>query len=533
MKMSCWKCLLVALTLWAILLAQPVKLSFAEKPAARVPPEQAWKLGWPAIHGPYGNFVAPQTGLELVEDLSQAKVLWESEENDFGQAKHTTGAFKGRGKVAAVLGPTAEKYPGGWAAPIIAEGKLFATSFRPAGKLYDVKTLFDDTERAYLEAKDLLIALDAKTGKTLWKAAEPGGFVWGVGKRQGFQVAPAYYDGVVFSMGTTGRIFAFSAADGTKLWSTEPEPRMIEQRDKYLANPHVLQASARYGWQQSLTVAGGTLIVPRGSWLLGLDLKTGAQRWELSEVVSAWATPSLWESEGKQFLLTATVAQPGEAKLHLIDPQAGKIAWAVDGLHATHFSLSPSKTHVLVNVGSSIKSEGNASAPKDDEGNAYYGLPGAYRITPEKAERAWVFPDKPGYVHLTWFDSAAKRRILIRDGLVYYASDGPNKETDRRFIVARESTGEILVDAPRENDSWFQLINNRLLHAIDSSHGKRARFNFYAADPQHFRKLAGPWSPEQPLTTAYTVFMEPPIIDGKTFLRTERGTVVCYDLTKD
>ncbi len=505
---------------------------YAQQTERAVTAEQAWQLGWPAMHGPYGNFVAPRTGVTLIDDLSEVKVLWESEDKDFGQAKHTTGTFKGPGKVEAVLGPDAEKYPGGWAAPILAEGKLFATTFRPAGKVYDVATLVGGTEKAYLEAEDLLIALDAQTGKTLWKADEPGGFVWGVGKRRGFQVAPVYHDGTVFSMGTTGRVFAYAAADGKKLWSTEPDVEMIERRDKYLAKPHVLQATANFGWQQSLVFAGETLIVPRGDQLRGLDPKSGKEKWELDEVNSSWATPAVWRNEGKEFLLTATVAKPGEAKMNLIDPQAGKIVWTVGGLHAAHYSLTPSKTHVIVNVGSSITSDANASARRDGKGNAYYGLPGAYRITAKGAERVWSLPDEPEFVHQTWFDSAARRRLMVRDGLVYYASGGPNKETDRRFVVARENTGEILVNEPRENDSWFQLIENRLLHSIDWSHGKRARFNLYAADPTNFRKLGDAWYPERPLTTAYTVFMEPPIVAGRIFLRTEDGTVICYDLRK-
>lgn len=504
----------------------------AGQPADRVTQKQAWQLGWPAIHGPFGNFVVPRTGLELVEDLTQARLLWESEENDFGQAKHTTGTFKARGKVSAVLGPDAVKYPGGWAAPIIADGRLFATSFRPAGKVYNVKTLFDDTEQAHLEAEDLVIALDASSGRTLWKAAEPGGFVWGVGKRRGFQVAPACHDGTVFSMGTTGRVFAYAAENGKRLWVTEPEESMIDKRDKFLANPHVLQATANFGWQQSLVVAHETLIVPRGSRLLGLDTRTGEPKWELGEAISPWATPSVWKHAGCEYLLAATVAKPGQAKLHLIDPGLGRVLWTVSGLHATHFSLSASKNHVLVNVGSSIRGKGNASAPKDEAGTAYYGLPGAYHITPQSAKRAWTLPDKPGFLFPTWFDSAAKRRILVRDGFVYYASEGPDKKKDRRFIVARETIGEVLVDEPRENDNWFQLVEDRLLHSIDWSHGKRAKFNLYAADPQRFRKLSGPWHPKTPLTTAYTVFMEPPIVAGRIFLRTENGTVVCYDLAR-
>ena len=495
--------------------------------------EQAWKLGWPAMQGPRGNFVAPQTGVKMIEHLSEARLLWESSEKDFGRAKHTTGSFKRKGNVAALLGPDTAATPGGWAAPIIAEGKLFAATFRPAGKIYDIKTLFNTVEKGHLQAEDLLIALDARTGKTLWKAVEPGGFVWGVGKRGGFQVAPVYHDGKVYSMGTTGRIFAYSADDGKKLWETKPEPRMIEQRDKHLAKSHVLQASRGYGWRQSLVFAGGMLIVPRKDVLLALGSADAKIKWTLTKVISSWTTPSVWKHGDKEYLLCATGGKPGQAKLHLIDPKAGKILWTVGGLHATQFNLAPSAGYVLVNVGSSIiKEKPNGSAPKDADGKAPFALPGAYRITPKGAKCVWAFPDKPHFLAPTWNDSVARPRILIRGGLVYYASEGPDKETDRRLIIAREDTGEVLADQPRANDFWFQLIEDKLLHCIDWSHGKRASFDLYPAGPKKFKKLSGPWKPKQPLTTAYQVFMEPPVIAGHIFLRTETGTVLCYDLTK-
>ena len=97
------------------------------------------------MQGPFGNFVVPQTGATLVNNLSQARLVWESDTKDFGRAKHTTGAFKGKTvqdrvtKILDILGPDPKGTAGGWAAPIIAEGKVFTTTFKPAGKLYDVK----------------------------------------------------------------------------------------------------------------------------------------------------------------------------------------------------------------------------------------------------------------------------------------------------------------------------------------------------------------------------------------------------------
>ena len=68
-------------------------LSFAKE---TITEEEAWKLGWPTMQGPYGNYQAPQTGTKLVDDLSKARLVWESDTKDFGRAKHTTGSFKGK-----------------------------------------------------------------------------------------------------------------------------------------------------------------------------------------------------------------------------------------------------------------------------------------------------------------------------------------------------------------------------------------------------------------------------------------------------
>ncbi len=529
---------------FALVSLSSVSLFYAEE---TIPPGEAWNLGWPAMQGPYGNFSVPQTGATLVDDLSKARLVWETEDKDFGRAKHTTGAFKaktaeGRAqKILDILGPNPKATPGGWAAPIIAEGKLFATTFRPAGKLYDVQALaYDEKSRknpaiakARLEADDLVIAVDVRTGKTAWKAAEPGGFVWGVGKRNGFQVAPVYDGGRIYSMGTTGRIFAYAAANGKKLWQTEPEVKMIAERGKHLARSNILQASANYAWQQSLVFAGDTLIVPRKTTLLGLDSANGKKKWELPKVISRWNTPTVWRQGKKEYLLCATGGKPGEAQLNLVDPVAGKVLWAVGGLHSTQFNLAPSGNHVLVNVGSRIMKENpNGSSPKNADGEAPFGLLGAYRITPKGATHAWTLPDKPHFLTPTWSDSLARARTLVRNGYVYHTTGGPDKTTDRRFIIVREATGEVLVDEPRENDFWFQLIEDKLLHCIDWSHGSRASFNLYSADPGNFRKLSGPWKPAQPLTTSYQVLMEPPVIAGRIFWRTEAGTVVCYDLRK-
>ena len=126
----------------------------------------------------------------------------------------------------------------------------------------------------------------------------------------GFQVAPVYHEGVLFSMGTTGRVFAYQASNGKKLWQTPALEHMVEERNKHLARSYVLQASTNYGWLQSLVFAGETLIVPRQDRLLGIDPNDGNKKWELSKVISRWSTPTIWHHKNKDYLLCEVPSYP-------------------------------------------------------------------------------------------------------------------------------------------------------------------------------------------------------------------------------
>ena len=111
-------------------------------------------------------------------------------------------------------------HPGAANGLIAAEGKIFAASLRGAGEAYAEEWVArakkgnyprDRIERvkqsALIEAEDLAVAIDQQTGKTVWKAVEPGGFNRAMGKRYGWFVTPAYYNGRVYSLSTMGQLF--------------------------------------------------------------------------------------------------------------------------------------------------------------------------------------------------------------------------------------------------------------------------------------------------------------------------------------
>ena len=83
---------------------------------------------WPQANGPFGNFNSRQAGVTLVDDFSQVKQRWVSEYNDLGFAKGSSSGY-----VAMLADATT--HPGTASGLIVAEGKVFASSFRPRGEI--------------------------------------------------------------------------------------------------------------------------------------------------------------------------------------------------------------------------------------------------------------------------------------------------------------------------------------------------------------------------------------------------------------
>ena len=362
------------------------------------------------------------------------------------------------------------------------------------------------------------------------------GILTGGGKRAGFQVAPVFSDGRVFAMGSTGRVFAYDADTGKRLWHTdigEVHERLAERREAILAGLARREFSypASPAWHTSLTVAGDTLIVPlfvRGT-LRGLDVATGKTRWEAPGVGSRLATPSIWRHGGRDYILTANTS----GEMRLLDPQDGSELWKVDGLGGSYFTLSPSDTHVLVNV--------NPKSGKAPNGERIHGFFGAYRITPTQATFAWKMPPDPRNGIACWMDTEARYRYTMRDGLAYLYTDGSGGEVPGRFMVVRQDTGKVVAAHANEGDQsnkigglWY-LMGEKIISRWDAAHGPRHGgrhpWMLWQVSDRQITKLPGLLDKNE-FTNGYEVNMEHPVVAGFLLERNEEGRVVCYDLRK-
>lgn len=508
---------------------------------------------WPQANGPFGNFNPRQYHVKLIDDLKDARQVWVSETDVLGFAKGSSSGY-----VNHLADDTT--HPGSASGLIVADGLVFASSFRPRGdnwprdmphfKADKVRALFADPKKAAVihrnaavDADDVTVAIDLMTGKTVWLAVEEGkGINRYAGKRLQFHGTPVYFAGKVFSLGTTGLVYCYDAKTGKKLWEDDKgslvKPAAAKKENLAKARNDMADGE---GMGASPIVAGGVLIVPEfGSSsqdvaLRGVDVESGKTLWRTKDAVtSRFATPAVWTHQKQQYVLVATI----EGGLRLIAPKSGKVLWTVTGLEPVYYPLSPSEKHVAVNV----KSATDTAKKKGQS----WGRIAAYKLSPEKAERAWSVPDRPEFWFENHVDVCAMRRVLIRDGKVYYWTQGHTidpKKSSFFFHILDEAKGSVLYSSKEGEfghataedkgnsiigQAW--LVEDRLLNVPDAAHSDRSTLQWITTDPKAVKRLGARWKPPHQNTTAYEVFIELPYVEGLFLMRTWQGRVVCYDL---
>src|SRR5262245_4414762 len=164
-----------------------------------------------------------------------------------------------------------------------------------------------------LEGQEVMQALDAASGKVLWRNGYPVSFTMhsaAAKHNEGPKSTPVFFNGRLFSIGMTGVVTAWDAASGKQVWQkpgSEPVP---------LYTTHSF----------SPIIEGGNVIFHVGGHnkgaLTAFDPQTGAVKWSWDGDGPGYGSPVVTTIDGTRQLITIT-----QGKVIGVDPATGTLLW--------------------------------------------------------------------------------------------------------------------------------------------------------------------------------------------------------------
>lgn len=454
-----------------------------------------------------GSGAGPGTGKALVEDLAKSKLVWESEER--------------------AIPSSYNRLMGGAAGPVVAGGRVYVNYCVPGGtavaeNYYNqllggkspeeviksakggkglgvfIQTSDDIRRRCLIGADDVILCLDAATGKTVWKAQFADTGINPIMQVRGWQFAkggphclPAVAYGKVVGIGSAGLVHCVDAQDGKLAWTYQLGclDGNLEAKKKAVAGKGIPKFNDP---RVSPTFAGGVFVVPDGGKLVGLDPSKGTKLWETPVKLDGPCAPVRWVSDGQEYII---------ARNQCLDPKTGKVLWTAPGAVQGGGTVAVGEGY-LVFTG------------KEKAGKGFQG----FKITPQGATKVWETDAK--------YHGISSCTPVILNGHAYCKIKSGNTEG---FICIELATGTVAGEVPLHTDSCGSMV------AADG----RVFYNgaWFDANPKNFRVLT-PFlikgvPPERQMgdDASYSLAASttPCIVDGKLYVRGQRS-VLCYDL---
>jgi outer membrane protein assembly factor BamB len=172
-------------------------------------------------------------------------------------------------------------------------------------------------KRIYLAVRqgtdEVILCLDAETGKEIWRSPYPAPAVTGPStSHPGPRSSPALSDGKLVTLGVSGILSCLDAGTGKLLWRKE--------------NPE--NAVPQFFTGMSPLITDGLCIVHLGTkdkgQVVAFDLTTGKEKWKWEGDGPAYASPSLMVADGSKHIIVQT-----EKNLMALSQADGKLQWQI------------------------------------------------------------------------------------------------------------------------------------------------------------------------------------------------------------
>jgi outer membrane protein assembly factor BamB len=327
-------------------------------------------------------------------------------------------------------------------------------------------------------SQDVVIALDAATGKTRWEHAYEAPFRSAYSEEVGpgpYAMPQVVGDRVISASGA-GQIHSLDKKTGKPVWSHDLYREFGGNRLEFGYSSH-----ARPYKDSLLVLAGGN-----GSAILRLRQTDGSVIWKRHSLSNAYSSPLLIEVEG-QPQAVALLAQ----EIVGFDPESGDLLWRHK--HPTQYGIA---------ISTPLWAPGNLLFLS----SAYEGGSRVLQVSRNSVRELWHNPR----VQLH-FGSA------IRDGDTIYVSSGHRGPA---FLTAMElKTGRVLWQARDFAKAQLLAADGKLI-ILDQD----GNLGIGLASPQGFQALA-----KWPLLTSFA--WTPPTLVGTVLYARDRRTIMALNLT--
>lgn len=310
----------------------------------------------------------------------------------------------------------------GNSSPILADGRVYLHS------------------RVKDKDEEEIVALDAKTGKELWRYQYPRAnftSLYGNGPR----ATPAVVDGKLYTHGLTGVLTCLDAAKGEKVWQ-------VDTWDKFKAPKLFFGAACSpliEGDQVVLNVGG------KGSSIVAFDRKTGDVAWQTLDDKASYSSPAVRGSGKSRELLFLT----GENVVGL-KPEKGEVAWKYPLIDAlAESATTPVQTGDILFAtsitygGVGLTNDGK-EAWKSDKYNSYFTTP----VAIGKDHLCMVTCTKPPALRysatLRFVEAATGKELWAREKVGQYHAS--LLRTGDGKILMLEDSGNLVLVEPTEKE---------------------------------------------------------------------------------
>ncbi|WP_246114219.1 outer membrane protein assembly factor BamB family protein [Rubripirellula tenax] len=300
---------------------------------------------------------------------------------------------------------------GGYAGPAVADGRVFVFDYvKTAGEAFN-----NPGERANLDGRERLTALNEETGKPIWQHTYD--CPYSISYPAGPRCTPTVDGEYVYVLGSEGDLRALRVTDGELVWKRSLKEDFSAEVPiwGFAAHP-LVDGDSLY------TMVGG-----EGQGIVAFDKLTGEVKWKALDTAAGYCPPSIIQHGGVRQLIAYT-----PTSVSSLNPASGESYWSVPIAPMYDMSISRPMVDGNLMYASGIRSEAlmiELSSDSPDANELWRGEP---KEAVHSANATPIFAD--GVVYGTDCDQGSLIAVDSKDGSRLWETFEATKPGEKRFI---------------------------------------------------------------------------------------------------